>query len=419
MYTRIIKIEEATSGMILAESVYVATGSGTPPMLAADEGTILDIKLISLFKRRRVQTIKVVSETKAPETKENIIRPEPVLPPQEKPKPAPSPPLKPQPRTVLPPPSIKRDLPPEEIEPIKNVISEKLKEEAVDNVRQLFNCFTPQDGVFNRTTAYQCVTGLEKVVGDLLDVLSNDSTGLVHINDLKHFDEYTYHHSLSVSMLSMATGREPGLSSDELFRLGRCAMLHDVGKQLIPLDIINKKGELTEDEFKKVKNHAIMGAINLKNNSLGNIELWNGIMFHHEKVNGTGYPKGLMGKDIPLFSKIIAVADVYDAVTSYRAHRAPLLPSEAFELIRKDIGISFEYDVVKAFFAKLELYPINTIVELSDGRLGIVVDSDDIFRLRPVIRIWGGSEIVHLAAPINRGIDIVDVMNPQDLPSGG
>ena len=406
MYTNIIKIDEAVSGMVLAESVYVPTSVGTPPMLAADEGTILDVKLISLFKRRRVQTIKVISETK-PE-KSQIVKPEPVIPdpPEE------------QVRTILPPLSVKRDLPPEKIAPIKSVIDDKLKEEAVDSVRQLFDCFSSNEGVFNRTTAYQCVSGLERVVGDLLDVLSNDATGLIHINDLKQFDEYTYHHSLSVSMLSMATGRELGLSSDELFRLGRCAMLHDVGKQLIPLEIINKKGKLTEEEYKQVKNHAILGAINLKNNSLGNIEMWNGIMYHHEKVNGTGYPKGLKGKDIPLFSKIIAVADVYDAITSYRVHRSPLLPSEAFELIRKDIGISFEYEVVKAFFAKLELYPINTIVELSDDRLGIVVDSDDIFRLRPVIRIWGGSEIVHLAAPINHHLEIVNVMNPKDLPGG-
>jgi HD-GYP domain-containing protein (c-di-GMP phosphodiesterase class II) len=141
-------------------------------------------------------------------------------------------------------------------------------------------------------------------------------------------------------------------------------------------------------------------------------------MFHHEKVNGSGYPKGLKGKGIPIFSKIISVADVYDAVTSYRSYRLPMLPSEAFELISRDVNVAFELDVVKAFFAKLELYPMNTIVELSDGRLGMVVESEGASRLKPCIRIWGSTEIINLASAMNSTVSIVGVMNPQDLPPG-
>jgi HD-GYP domain-containing protein (c-di-GMP phosphodiesterase class II) len=219
-------------------------------------------------------------------------------------------------------------------------------------------------------------------------------------------------------MLSMTTGRVLGLDEDTLFRLGRCAMMHDIGKQMIPLEIINKKGKLTDAEFTTIKNHPVIGATNLKAAAIGDIELWNGILFHHEKVNGGGYPRGLKGKDIPLFSKIISVADVYDAVTSYRSYRLPMLPSEAFDVISRDVNTAFELDVVKAFFAKLELYPVNTIIELSDGRLGMVVESEGASRLRPTIRIWGSTELVNLAANMNQGINIVGVLNPSDLPDG-
>jgi hypothetical protein len=95
-----------------------------------------------------------------------------------------------------------------------------------------------------------------------------------------------------------------------------------------------------------------------------------------------------------------------------------MLPSEAFELISRDVNTAFELSVVKAFFSKLELYPVNTILELSDSRLGMVIDCEGASRLRPAIRIWGSTEIVDLASGVNANIKIVGVMNPDDLPPG-
>jgi putative nucleotidyltransferase with HDIG domain len=405
MYAHTIELKNAETGMKLAESVYVKNNSGTE-MLAARKGAILDEKIIRVLETRGVEKIEILSAGE-PEKVETI----PVNAPKKIGKEI----------SVLPK-EIENESPVvsekrEEVAPIKTIITDKLKEEAVDSVKQLFTCFT-HDGNLNKTTAYQCVSNVESVVEELLHVISDDATGLIHINDLKHYDEYTYHHSLSVSVLSMATGRELGFDADMLFRLGRCAMMHDIGKQMIPIEIINKKGKLTDNEFTIIKSHPVIGANNLKAAAIGDVELWNGIMFHHEKVNASGYPKGLKGADIPLFSKIISVADVYDAVTSYRSYRLPMLPSEAFELISRDVNISFELGVVKAFFSKLELYPVNTILELSDSRLGMVVDSEGASRLRPTVRIWGSTEYVDLAAKNNSDIKIVSVMNPEDLPDG-
>jgi len=389
VHVRNIKIEEAEPGMKIAEAVYINAPGGN--LLAAHAGFVLNDATIRLLKTRDVQRIPVFSDIEPTEdelfhSREN--KPASESTPEAVPK----------------------------YVPVNTIVDEKLKTEALSSVKQLFNCFS--DGhALNKTTVYQYVAELEKSVEDLLKIVS-DSSGLLHISGLKAFDDYTYHHSLSVSILAMATGRVLGMDKKMLFNLGRCAMLHDIGKQSISLDILNKKGKLTDDEFEIVKTHSVLGAENLKRNQVGDEELWNGVLHHHEKLNGTGYPHQLKGDAIPIFSKIISVADVYDAITSYRSYRNPMLPSEAYHVIYKDIGTVFDYDVVKAFFSNLEMYPVNTVVELSDGRLGIVVETDSNFRLRPAIRIWDSDEVIYLTSPTCLNIEITSVLNPADLPKG-
>jgi len=373
---RNIKVKDAQLGMRLAGPVYVGN------ILLARKDSVLDEEALRLFTTREIQYIPVYTDVELS------------VP-------------------VAPAPVVQK----EKYVAIKATVSEKLKEETIDSVKQLFNCF-PEDGSApNKTTVYQCVNNLEGAVDDLLKVVCN-AEGLLHISDLKHFDEYTYHHSLSVAMLSMVTGRELGMDNDTLFRLGRSAMLHDIGKQLIPIGLLNKKEKLTEDEFNLIKAHPMLGADSLRRTEVGDKELWDSIMHHHEKVNGKGYPSQLAGDDIPLFAKIISVADVYDAVTSYRSYRMPMLPSKAYQTIYDDIGVSFDYHVVKAFFANLEMYPVNTVVELSDERLGIVVETDSRLRLRPVVRVWGSDEIIYLTSPACASIEITGVISPSDLPPG-
>ena len=371
-----IDIRDAVPEMLLAESVYI-TGSNNSQMLLARKGTVLNDGIINMLARRNVSTIEVIKRKRLESKFKPVMH-----------------------------------------VPVKIIVNEELKKEAVTSVKQLFDCVVEPEASINRTTAYHYVSDIEGVVGELLDVVTHDPMGLVHINNLKQFDEYTYHHSLSVAVLSIATGHELGLDRKTLLRLGRCAILHDIGKQLIPRDIICKKSKITKEEYQRIQYHPKLGANHLIKNAVGDDELWYSIICHHERVDGTGYPNGLKGDEIPLFSRIIAVADVYDAITSYRSYRSPMQPLEAFKVIYNEIGKAFDYNIVKAFYTRLEFFPINSPVELSDGRIAIVVKGGGALKLRPSVKLWGSDDVLNLSDYENHDISVTRLLNPATLPLG-
>ena len=164
---------------------------------------------------------------------------------------------------------------------------------------------------------------------------------------------------------------------------------------MVPKSIIGKPSALTPAEFLEIKKHPEQGAKYLRTEFIGNQELWDAVTCHHEKHDGTGYPRGLKGNDIPVFSKIIAVADVYDALTSFRSYRDPMRPpANAIELIMSEAETSFDLDIVKAFIKRIELYPIGTVLHLSDKRIGVVVGNRN--PMRPAVKILDTGTIVDL-----------------------
>lgn len=371
-----ISLNEAEKGMIIAEDVFSITKTGTN-MMVVREGTFLTDKIIALLHRQHIKQIVVNTHKKLRENQPLVN-----VTTVEEPK-------------------------------VKQVFSDSLRKEAIEGIRNLFNLVNdPDHGSGNMTTAYQAINGLDSIINQLIASIAAEPKGIIHIHDLKRFDEYTYHHSLSVAVLAIATGQVLGMDLLEIIRLSRCAVLHDVGKLAIPKEILNKPGSLSDIEFKTMKNHSVHSFLNLKNKAFGDTELWNGVMFHHEKINGKGYPKGLQGNEIPLFSRIISVADVYDAVTSYRPYRKPMTPSEAHELIMSEVGNSFEYEIVEAFTQKLVLYPINTVVELSNHQRGVVIDNE--IKTHPIIKLDDSDEVLDLNKNLN--IVIARVVNPNEKP---
>jgi len=379
-----IKASDARKGMIIAETIY-APGSGR--MLIARKDTAVDDKILQNIAKYEVPWIEVIV------------------------------PRKPGTGTLLH--GVTIEAPPvrdtegqEEAsqgEKAAPLLEKDLRTEAIGAIRELFTALQRPGSDVNFATSYQVVRQFEDVLHRILSVVTNDISGLMYVQDMENPADMPYHHSLSVAVLSIATGQALGFGATRLFKLARCAILHDVGIPYIPHKITGKKGKLSKEEYLVMKEHAVNGANNLKVKGFGDSELWNGVMFHHERVDGSGYPKGLLSDEIPLFSKIIAVADTYDAVTSRRPHRDPMTPNQAFELISSEVGKSFDYNVVNAFTKNLVLYPVGITVELSDSTLGIVINSENV--LRPVVEVIGTGTIIDLARPENLNLTITWVVS--------
>lgn len=227
----------------------------------------------------------------------------------------------------------------------------------------------------------------KKVVNALVDSIMTNESALVWLTMLKHRDEYTSQHSLNVCIMSLVFGRHLGLTEHELRDLGHGALLHDIGKMKVPLTILNKIERLTDDEMAELKRHAEYGYDMLRHSQHISPQALDIIRSHHERVDGSGYPRGLKGDEISRFAMIVSVVDVYDAITSDRVYHMGISPHEALNLMYGWTPHSFVRDLIEAFIKCLGIYPIGSIVELETGEVGVVMTMNLAQRMRPIITL--------------------------------
>lgn len=216
-------------------------------------------------------------------------------------------------------------------------------------------------------------------------ILSQERISL-DMADLRSYDDYTYSHSVNVAVLSGALGMGMQLKLKELEYLVTAALLHDLGKLLIPQEILNKKGRLTPEEFKVMKSHSKLSYELLTENYGISAHVKQTVLFHHENVDGSGYPNGLKGEEQSILIKILHTADVYDALVSKRPYKDPYSPFDAAEYLMGASGTMFDQEVVANFVKIVPLYPKGTEVLLSDGKYYVVLENSDKHNLRPVVR---------------------------------
>jgi len=287
-------------------------------------------------------------------------------------------------------------------------IHTRLRYNALDSLEDFFHM--AETG--NSQHTVKIIKHMDAIVDELIDSVADDKKSFVNINDLRSYDEYTYHHSLSVAVLSIAIGQSMGLGRNELKVLARGAMMHDIGKTSVPVELIQKPSRLNEKEFEIVKGHSAHGYQYLFDHNIGDKTMRQGVLSHHERYDGNGYPLNLAGGTIPVIGRIIAVADVYDALTSNRPYRVPMQTAEAIEYVMGSVGSQFDYDVVKAFLQKIELYPVGTYVELSDQRVAVVMNN--VNPLRPVVKCVATGEVLDLLND-SRCLSLT-IINTYDLP---
>ena len=233
------------------------------------------------------------------------------------------------------------------------------------------------------------VKKVDSIADDIINDIASDSTFLGNqMIALQNYDDYTYKHCLRVSMLSASVCSELGLSDDETKEVVVAGLLHDIGKSNIDHDIIIKPGKLTDEEFAEIKRHPTIGYNILKNGGNYTDNVLAGVLYHQEKYDGSGYPTGLAGEKIPLIARIMAVCDVFDALTSNRPYRVPWSVAETEEYILGSSGTHFDLEVTQAFLRAFNPYPVGTMVQLSDTRHGVVIAHNQNV-LRPKVRIMG------------------------------
>jgi len=226
------------------------------------------------------------------------------------------------------------------------------------------------------------------LITDIVEHIFESNQSVINVPLLRTFDEYTYRHSVDVGMLTIMLGKAMNLSKENLMDLGKSAFFHDLGKMFVPLEILNKEGRLTDKEYDIMKKHTQLGYDFVRDILFENKAVTSGVLFHHEKFDGTGYPHGLKGLDIPSFGRMIAVADVYDALGTDRPYRRAFSPSESYEAILAQAGTSFDPEIVLAFRDTIAPFPAGITVKLSNGLHGLVMRNNPTFIARPLIKVF-------------------------------
>ena len=244
--------------------------------------------------------------------------------------------------------------------------------------------------MFNEVRMGQAVNAADAMplVEEITASVSRNEGALISLVRLKHKDDYTYMHSVAVCALMVALSRQLGLDDKQTKQAGLAGLLHDIGKSAIPLEILNKPGKLTDEEFDIVRGHPKAGhEILLASMGVDEVAL-DVCLHHHEKMDGTGYPDKLPSQDISVFAKMGAVCDVYDAVTSNRPYKEGWEPGVSLQRMAQWSKTHFDDTVFKAFVKSVGIYPIGSMVMLQSGRLGVVVDQNPVSLLKPLVKVF-------------------------------
>ncbi len=235
---------------------------------------------------------------------------------------------------------------------------------------------------------------IKRVVQGIVDQILNEETSLINLTAIRDYDEYTFTHSVNVCIFAVALGRRLGLTKLQLYELGLAALMHDVGKSRVPVDFLQKEGGLTEAEWRGIAAHPWLGVLALFQFRREQEQLSYRAMTvayeHHMKCDLSGYPKPLRPRQLSMTSKIVAVADGYDAATSRRAYQTvPYPPPAVLQEMRDNPRRGMDQTVVKAFINLLGIYPTGTLVVLDTFELAVVhaANPNPEALSRPVVKI--------------------------------
>ena len=231
------------------------------------------------------------------------------------------------------------------------------------------------------------VPDLEVVVNGMVESVLRNSTAMSLLVRMQKTDDYTHAHSLSTAMWALVFGRHLGLDSDSLRALGLGGLLLDVGKTKLPLELLKKRGPLTDVERMHVRNHVNLGLEIIREAESVDSRVLQMVETHHERFDGSGYPKGLSGNQIPVFGRIGGIVDSYAAMSSDRSYAKAISSYDAMREFKALSDKSFQAELVEQFIQAIGIFPAGTLVELNTGEIGVVLKEHRASRLRPEVAI--------------------------------
>jgi HD-GYP domain-containing protein (c-di-GMP phosphodiesterase class II) len=236
--------------------------------------------------------------------------------------------------------------------------------------------------------------------------LNDDTNTLSFLNSVQNKNSYMYSHPANVALISFVIGKWLSLDYLKLENLVRTGLLHDIGKAKIKDSLLNKADALTLEEIEKLKSHPVIGYKILDSVKLFDSEVLQGVLFHHERMDGSGYPLGLKGEKINLLSRIIAIADTFDAITANMAYRKRKSPLVAIEEIQANSLKQLDPNICKIFIKNIMEYYCGREIRLSNEQVGNIVNINPVEITKPVVRY---EDKIHDLS-VERDIEVVEIL---------
>ena len=277
-----------------------------------------------------------------------------------------------------------------EDDPAKVQISETVRKRISSGIQYLYNNSSSEQ--FTKTT--------NTITNDLMEALDQNDALAVDISQLRASDEYTFRHSVDVATIAMVIGKNMGLKHSDVHDIGIAGLLHDMGKSKIPPEILNKPAKLTEEEFEVMKQHPVLGYRILQEKNEFKDIISVAVLQHHEKINGCGYPMGVGADKITPYARILSVSDIYDALVTNRPYKKSYSQRTAVDILMSMTG-ELDIKVLQTFLSCVILYPVDTIVRLSNGEYAKVVKNNQNSALRPTVVGVETGNVYDLANDVN------------------
>ncbi|MFC4779597.1 HD-GYP domain-containing protein [Paenibacillus sp. GCM10023252] len=274
----------------------------------------------------------------------------------------------------------------EGIEP-QDTLRDETRKHAAETIYKTMNTFRDQVGVKGRAIAPDMGRNFRKIFGEIMQDLATRETMLVNLTSIQVTDAYLFQHSVNVAALAGIIGIAKGFNRNQLEELGIGALLFDIGMTKVPKSLLNHGGALTDTDRKLIQSHTSEGFDILRKYHDISLVSAHCALQHHERYDGSGYPRGLKKDEIHLYAQIVGLADVYDALTSPRPYRKRYTPTEAIEFLFAAGGTYFDFELIKLFCRHISIYPVATTVLLSSGQTGVVSANNELALHRPTIRI--------------------------------